>query len=799
MIKNYLKIALRNLFRNRIFSFVNIGGLAVGIAVALIIGLWVYDELSFNTSHKNYHYITELKAHADYNGELFTINSHPIPLAGELKTSYGNDFTYVVMSTATEKHDLSAGDKHFNEPGMYMQADAPHMLTLDMQQGNRNGLKDHSGIILSASLATKLFGNTDPLDKTITIDNKFMAKITGIYRDFPPNSDFKEVAFIAPFDFYLSCYEQVRQRSTNWNSVSVKIYAQLNRGTDVASASSRIKNVLAARMTGDAARRKPELFLHPMSKWHLHGEFEHGVNITSQPLKLVWIYSVIGILVLLLACINFMNLSTARSEKRAKEVGIRKSIGSSRLGLVKQFLGESILNCSIAFVVALVLTRLAMPWFNNIAAKEIDIPWGNPAFWIVSGVFVFVTGLIAGSYPAFYLSSFTPIKVLKGPFRTGRLAAIPRKALVVVQFTASIMLIIGTTVIYRQVQFARNRPVGYDRESLLQVELNSAEYQEKYDVIRNELAKTGMVSAVAASASPLTSIWSTATGLSWQGKADEKHMEFATVAVTHDYGKTVRWQFVAGRDFSKDLASDSLGFVINEAAAKQMGLMDPIGQSITWGQAANQSFRIIGMVKDMVMESPYAQVFPTIFFIYDREPMNCMFIRLIPDVAAKKAIPTVENTIRKIVPAAPIDYSFVDDDFNSKFAAEEKASQLVGAFAVLAIVISCLGLFGLASFLSEQRIKEIGIRKVLGASVFGLWRLLSVEFMILVLIALLVASPLAYYFMNNWLSEYSYRTNLSWWIFAGAGVAALLVTLSTVSFQSIKAAIANPVKSLRTE
>ena len=799
MIKNYFKIAWRNVSKNKISSVINVGGLAMGMAVAMLIGLWIYDEVTFNRYHKNIDRIAEVKANADYNGNIYTINSNPMPLGTELRSYSKSDFKYVVMSTSTEQHVLSSGARKFNAGGKYMQPEAPDMLTLKMLKGTRAGLKEPNSILLSLSLATKIFVDTDPINKVIKIDNKFLLKVTGIYEDLPDNTDFKDASFIAPFDFYLTCYDWAQRKYTDWNNICINIYTQLNPPANFDNASAHIKNILANHASGDLLKRKPELFLQPMSRWHLYSKFENGVNVTSDQLQYIWFYGIIGTFVLLLACINFMNLSTARSEKRAKEVGIRKAIGSVRRQLIHQFFSESLIVAGFAFILAIVLVQLSLPWYNDIAGKKINIPWIHPLFWMAGILFTIFTGLIAGSYPALYLSSFKPVKVLKGTFRVDRLAAIPRKVLVVVQFTVSIMLIIGTIVVYRQVQFAKNRPVGYSAENLLQLPLNTPELQNNYNVFSNELKNTGVVSDVAESASPVTSIWSTNSGFTWKGKENTAEIEFSTISVSYDYGKAIGWQFIVGRDFSKELTTDSTGFVINEAAAKLMGMQNPVGETIAWDQIKDKRFKILGVVKDMVMESPFKPASPTIFFVYQRDGMNCMFLKLSPYASASSALAKIEAVFKKINPGSSFEFSFVNDEFNKKFSAEERIGKLAAVFALLAIIISCLGLFGLASFVAEQRTKEIGVRKILGASLFNVWTLVSKEFVVLVLISLFIAAPAAWYFMNSWLQNYQYRADISWWIFAAAGSGALIITLLTVSFQAIKAALANPAKSLRTE
>lgn len=816
MFCNYLKVALRSLRKYKVQSFINISGLSIGMAVALLIGLWIWDELSFNKYHQNYERIAQIKSNATYNGEIYTIDSHPMPLGTEVQKNYSSDFRYVVMATATERHMLSSGEKKFAERGKYMQPEAPDMLSLKMLLGSRAGLKELNGVLLSSSLAKKIFGETDPINKLVKIDNTFDVKVTGVYDDLPDNTDFKDVSFIAPFDFYLSCYDWARKKYTNWNDICINIYVQLNPGANFARASAGIKNILATHVSGDFSKRKPALFLQPMSRWHLYSEFEHGVSVTSRQLQFIWFYGIIGVFVLLLACINFMNLSTARSEQRAKEVGIRKTMGSARGQLIGQFFSESLVVAALSFVLAILLVQFSLPWFNHVAGKKIQMPLSSLPFWAAGLLFVFITGILAGSYPALYLSSFKPVKVLKGTarfrtspergttlwakfFRAGRLAALPRKALVVLQFTVSIMLFIGTVIVYRQIQFVKDRPVGYTAGSLLQVPLNSPEFQNNYQVFGNELKKAGLVSEVAESASPVTSIWSTNTGFTWQGRQSTAGIEFSTICVSRDYGKTIGWKLAGGKDFSNGQTADSSGFVINEAAAKLLGLKHPVGETLEWDQVKGRQFEILGVVKDMVMESPFNPIAPTIFFIYQRDGLNFMFLKLDPHARPGDAVARIATVFKKINPNTSFEYSFVNDEFNRKFAAEERVGTLAALFAGLAILISCLGLFGLVSFVAEQRTREIGVRKVLGASVFELWRVMNKGFVMQVVISLTISIPATRYLMGNWLQHYSYRTNMPWWIFALAAAGAVLITLLTASYQSIRTALANPTKSLRAE
>jgi ABC-type antimicrobial peptide transport system permease subunit len=499
---------------------------------------------------------------------------------------------------------------------------------------------------------------------------------------------------------------------------------------------------------------------------------------------------------LLLACINFMNLSTARSQKRAKEVGIRKTIGSHRSQLIWQFFSESLLMVMLALMVALLLVVLLLPLFNEVANKQMFILWASPVFWAICIGFSLITGLIAGSYPAFYLSAFRPVKVLKGTFRVGRYAAIPRKVLVVLQFTVSVILIIVTVIVFRQIQFAQNRPIGYDRNGLVTLPMYTPAIHERFDVVRNELLQTGAVENMAECWSPITSVWNTNSGFNWEGKDPGMALDFPSEDVSYDYGKTVGWQFVAGRDFSRSFVTDSTAFVINEAAVKFTGLKDPVGKIITWD---NEPYHIIGVVKDVIAESPYAPVRPAVYHMLRGGAGTRLIVKINPKVSTQQALAKIEAVFKRHNPTHPFDYQFVDQDYANKFGDEQRFGKLASIFSILAILISCLGLFGMASFMAEQRTKEIGVRKVLGATLFSLWGLLSTDFVRLVIIALAIACPVAYYAMTGWLQQYAYRTTIPWWIFPAAAMGTLFITFLTVSYQALKAALMNPIKSLRTE
>jgi putative ABC transport system permease protein len=798
MIQSYFKIGWRNLAHQKGYSFINISGLAVGMAVTILIGLWVYDEFSFNKYHRNYNRIGRIIRNGTLNGVTSSSTYQPYALADELRTKYGTHFKNVVISWTQGDHVLSNGDDKFVKGGRFVEPVFPEMLSLKMLKGSLSGLNDPHSILLSASLAKTIFGADDPLDKALKIDNAMDVKVTGIYEDLPHNSDFHAATFLAPWQLYVLNNSWINSQGFGNNFLDV--YVELLHSGDFENVSTQVKDAILNNIQDhkDYVAVNPQIFVHPMNKWHLYSEFKNG-KAEAGLIQFVWLFSIVGAFVLFLACINFMNLSTARSEKRSKEVGIRKVMGSVRKQLVIQFFSESFIIVVLAFVVALLMVMLSLGAFNQLAGKNMSMFWTNPYFWATCLTFILITGVVSGSYPALYLSSFQPVKALKGSLQIGRGNFLPRKILVIIQFTVSVTLIIGTSTVYKQINYARDRPVGYSRDGLIMVLMNSSDYAGKTEVLRNELKNTKVVEEVALSFSPATEIWSSNGGFSWKGKAPDFQAEFATLSVTPEYGKTVGWEFITGRDFSRDLASDSSGFVVTESAAKVMNLENPIGETVKWepGWMKGRTYQIIGVVKDMVMESPYAKPMPTVFFM--SEAQNWINIKLKPGTKASEAIASIDAVFRKVVPSALADYKFADQEYDLKFISEQRIGQLALLFTVLAIFISCLGLFGLASFVAEQRTKEIGIRKVLGASVVGLWRMLSKEFVVLVMIAAGLAIPLAIYFLTNWLKRYDYRTELPWWIPVVSVVGALIITQVTVSFQAIRAARINPVKSLKSE
>ena len=791
MIRNYLTIALRNLSKNKVYSFINIIGLSVGIAVAMLIGLWVWDELSYNKYHKNYDRVVQAWISQTFNGHTGAGTAVSIPAVTEMATKYGADFKHTSLASWNNGHLLAKGDKKINKAGMYAQPALPEILSLKMIRGDYDALKSPGSIMISESLAKSLFGTEDPLNKTLKLDIKKDVKVTGVFEDIPFNSNFNDLYLLLPWSDYLVAESWVKDAQDLWGNHSFQFFAQVADHADIAKVSRKIRDVEMPHAFSKTD--KPQYFLHPMSRWHLYSDFKEGVNVGGS-IQFVWLFSIIGVFVLLLACINFMNLSTARSEKRAKEVGIRKSIGSLRSQLIWQFLSESFLVVSFALILAILIVLVCLPAFNDLSGKKVEFPFFYPQFWLALIVFSAFTGLISGSYPAFYLSSFNPLAVLKGTFKVGKWSAVPRKVMVVMQFTVSITLIIGTIIVFQQIQHAKNRPVGYDRQGLLQINI-SPNLFGKYYPLRDDLLKSGVVYEMSESSSPTTGIYSNQIGFEWEGMEEGSVPLFGTIACTHDFGKTIGWEIVAGRDFSRDYSTDSLAFILNESAVKLTGIKDIVGKTIKYN---GKPRTVVGVIKDMVMQSPYEPAVPTIFLM-DYEWANLVNVKLIPGKPVDQALKKVEAVFRKHDSDSPFEFKFADDEYETKFRAEERVGKLARVFAVLAVFISCLGLFGLAAYTAEQRTKEIGIRKALGASVAQMWAMLSKEFVYLVILSCLIASPIALYFLSDWLKRYEYHIELSWIVFAVSALTAIVITLLTVSFQAIKAALMNPVKSLRSE
>jgi putative ABC transport system permease protein len=794
MTKQFFKSIIRILINNKRDSIISIGGLSLGIAVVLLIVIWIQDELSFNKYHSGYNSIAMVMQNNIENGKIYTSPVFPTGFGTLLKTSYGNYFDKVVLvRTPAENRVVANGLRKFTQNGYFMQSGGPQLFSLRMVYGSVDGLKETNSILLSESLAEKLFSKSDPVNQLVKMDANWDLRVTGVYKDLPANSEFSDATFIAPIERFF----QSNPNLENWNNYNMQIFVGLQPNVEFRDVSNKIKDILKPYSPDS----KPEVFLHPMSRWHLYSQFENGVNITSEQLKYVWMYGIIGLFILLLACINFLNLSTARSEKSAKEIGIRKAIGSTRGQLIRKFLGESFISAFISFALAIVLTDLIIPFFSEAIGKSMEIPWNNKGFTIFCLVFIIITALMAGSYPAFYLSSFDPVKAIRGGTRSGSFIALPRKILVVFQYTISIILIIGTLIVNKQIQYAKDRPIGYNRDRLISLRVGSPEFRGKYNLLRNELLKTGVVNEMATSNYPVINTKGNNNGFDWKGRRPDFNPTFNTITVTAEYGKTIGLEFIEGRDFNREYHSDLSGVLINESAMKLMELANPIGEIISGKPPHDQQtthFEILGVVKDMVKGSPFEPARPSIIFLTESD-LSWLYIRLNPDKSVTQALPEAEAAFNRIVPSIPFDFRFADQEYESKFTEKERIGKMAAFFTVFAIIISCLGLYGLAAFLAENRTKEIGIRRINGAKVIQILVMLNKEFVKWIGIAFIIACPVAWYFMDKWLQGFIYRTDISIWIFGSAGVVSFGTALLTVSWQSWKAATRNPVEALRYE
>jgi len=791
MLKNYLKSAWRNIIRSKWYSVLNILGFATGMTIALLIGLWVYYQYSYNSFLPGYEQVYQVKSNYHTDGDIDTENSTPPKLADILRTQFP-EIAYASETDWFGNHGLIAGDKKLYNHGGQVQKDFLRIFQFPLINGDaRSALEDPYSIILTESTAKALFGDQDPIGKTVRFDNKNDLRVTGVLKDLPANSSF-QFHYLVPFSFFEQTNPWVqRMRSMPFGSGNAfQIFVKLKPGVSYAQIAPKIKNI--EKGTDNPYAKTTEIIMQPMAHWHLYTNYMNGKE-SGGFVEYVRLFGIIGLFVLAIACINFINLTTARSEKRAREVGVRKAIGSGRKDLIFQFLLESFMLVALAFGVAVVMSRLALPAFNSLMDSEITIPFSNERFWLLMLGSLCITALAAGSRPAFYLSSFSPVKVLKGTVQTGRVASFPRKVLVVLQFTCSIALIISTMIVYKQIQYAKDRPTGFNLNRVMITGM-SQDLVQNFSALKNELLGAGIVSSVTMSSSGATWVNLHEAIENWPGKKAGEKMELGTIWVNRDYFKTLGMKLADGADFSGE--SDRATVIINEAAVKRLGLKHPIGQTFKYDTTRT----IIGVVKDALMQSPYNPADPTMFlYDYDPSPHSLLLYRLAPQIGTQDAIARLTPIFNKYNPSYPYDYGFQDADYAQKFNSEVLIGKLAAIFAGLAIFISCLGLFGLAAYMAEQRNKEIGIRKVLGASVSQIWLLLTGDFIVLVLISCIVASPIAYYFLQHWLQNYDYRITIGPWVFIAAAIAAVIITVITISFQAIKAAIANPVNSLRSE
>ncbi|HEX9504046.1 MAG TPA: ABC transporter permease [Patescibacteria group bacterium] len=796
MFKNYFKTAWRNTLNNKVYSTLNIVGLAAGMAVTLLIGLWVFSQYSYDRFLPDYNQLYQVEINfTDQHDGTHTQAAVSIPLADVLRKSVpGIQLVAETDWVGYQSHDLLVGNKKLLISGGSVAPDFLKIFQYPLVKGSANSVfNDVYSIVINESTAKALFGNDDPINKTIRIDNQQDVKVTGVMKDIPANASL-QFSYLLPFSYKILTEEWMKNARTEWNNNSFEIFVKLQPGVTNAQIASKIKN-LVYQYNPHVRPVKPEVFLHPLKDWHLYSDFKNG-KVAGGFIDYVRMFGIIGALVLLIACINFINLSTARSEKRAREVGVRKAIGSTRRDLIHQFLTESILITFVAFLLSLLFVRLALPYFNTLTTGSVYVPYDNPVFWGIMIGYVLITGLLAGSRPAFYLSSFNAVKILKGSVRAGKAAVLSRKILVVVQFSCSVALIISTVIIYQQIQYAKDRPTGYSVDRLVSTSM-SGDLADHYEGLKNDLIASRMIEGVTKASSPLTGIyWH--TGIEkWPGQgAGELGINVGGVTITDNYFRTVGMKLLQGRDFSSDWSADTSNVIINEAAVKRMALREPIGQTITY-DGINGPARIIGVVQDALMESPFTPVEPTVF--NHGRGGNFVIYRLSASVNPHDAIEKITKIFDRYNPAYPYTYGFVDEEYDKKFNLETIVGQLAGIFAGLAIFISCLGLFGLAAFVAEQRTKEISIRKVLGASVIQLWMMLSGDFILLVLISCLIASPVALYFLQHWLEKYDYRVSIGPGVFVLSAIIAIIITLLTISFQAIKTALMNPIKSLRAE
>jgi len=792
MFRNYFKVAFRNLLRSKGFSIINISGLAVGMASAMLILLWVQNELSYDRFYSKTDQIYKVYNRDKVNGELQAVDQSPVALASALKQDYPEVEDAVNYRRVTFL--ATAGEKHLNAQGAFADSGFLSMFSFPLLAGKPDkALSGNNSIVLTQQLAKKLFGNEDAVGKTVRIDSTDNFTVTAVLKDLPGNTQF-DFEYLLPWNYIV----QLGWIDANdWVNNFSNTYVSLEQGVSQKVFDEKVKNIIISHTKGSGSESKAEVFTQPLSRLYLYSRSENG-QLVSGRIQMVRMFIIIAIFILLIACINFMNLSTARSEKRAKEVGIRKVMGAFKRSLVLQFISESILLACIAFIVAVVIVQLSLEGFEQLVGKQLSVDTGDPFLWLFALAFILFTGFIAGSYPAFYLSSFAPVKVLKGGFKKINALITPRKLLVILQFTFAIVLIICTIVVEQQLKFAQERDAGYNKNDLVYT-FAQGDVNKHFESIKNDLVNSGAAIAVTKSYSPITKRWNDGSGFQWQGSTEsDKRTDFIWCGSDADFVKTIGVKLVEGRDIDVyNYPTDSMAMLLNEEAVKMMHLKKPIGQIVTFTPDGRQ-WHVVGVVKNFILESPYEKINP-MMIVGPSQFLYVIHVRLNPANAMAVDIAKMEKIFKRYNPQYPFEYVFADESYAKKFADEQRIQTFAELFAGLSIFISCLGLFGLAAYMAENRIKEIGVRKVLGASTTNIAFLLSKDFLKLVIVSSVIASPVAYLVMSKWLSDYQYRTEIHWWIFFGTGLLAIIIALGTVSFQAIKAAIANPVESLRTE
>ncbi len=789
MLKNYLLVTVRNLWKNGFYSFINIAGLAIGITCSILIVLWVADERSADKFHPKAERLYQVWLNSHFDGRINSAVALPLATYEAMKTANAN----IVRSLVTDwgnDHLLASEEKRVTKYGFYVSEEFLEMFQFPMVAGNAEfALDDPSNIVLTESTAKALFGNEDPMGKSIRVDNQHDLKVTGVLEEIPGNSSF-QFDFLLPWKLFYNTTDWVRSSANDWsNNSSFQIFVELNDPANKAVTEDGIRDMLA--MHGQDKDIKHELFLYPLLRWRLHSSFTNGVEQGGMN-DYVQLFTIIAIFIIVIACINFMNLATARSERRAREVGVRKSMGSQRWQLMLQFMAESFSITAISYALGVLAAQLLLPSYNALIGKELFIDYASKEFWLFSLALIFITGTVAGSYPAFYLSGFQPLKVLKGKPIVGKGASLPRKILVTLQFGFSILLIIGTFVIYNQIQLVKGRDTGYSKENLITIAINK-DYHNNLDHIKAELLASGAVESLVRANTTIKNDGANFF-VGWPGKPDDLNVSFTTLVTDYGWAKTMGVKMIEGRDFSEDFKSDSTAIIVNKAALKVMGLKDPIGTQLDlWGQKRT----LIGVYDDVIMGSPFDEAKPMCAVLQDW--WGFITIRLEETNDLQASLSTVETVFKKYGPSYPFEYKFVNVEFQKKFTTIDLTSKLASLFAVLAVIITGLGLFGLASFTTEQRTREIGVRKVLGASVSEIIGLIVKEFSLLVIGAFMISAPLSWWLMTRYLERYTVRTPIAWWIFPLTGAIALLFALSIVSTQAFRAARSNPVKSLRSE
>ena len=788
MIKNYFKIAWRSLINNKLYSAINIGGLGIGMAVSFMLLLYVYNEFTFDTFHQNKDRIYKVMRNQPANGEVNTGDATPVQAAAIFIKDYPE-----VEAAARTNNGYDQLFNYNNNPLKFnlMSADASflNIFTLDFVKGNKTeAFKDPASVIMTQSAVKALFGDKDPIGQTVKLNGTQLVKVTAVIRDLPQNSTFNFKALI-PWSLYETMQPWIK--TSSWGNYSFQTYVMLKPGVNVDAFNHKIKDLIARN---NPTNKENQLFLYLFNNWHLHSEFKNGVN-SGGSIEYVRLFLFLAIGILLIACINFMNLSTARSERRSREVGIRKVVGARRIAIIQQFLSESVLTAVLALFVAIITMTVFLPYFNQIIQKQLTIPYHIYWAWIVAIGVTLLTGLLSGSYPALFLSSFKPVKVLKGNNIRGKKTLHSRQILVVVQFVFATCLILSSILIYKQISYIKNRPVGYAQNGVLEFDMEGSMYKQ-FENFRRDAVNSGAVVDGAATSISIANTNGSTWGVTWPGQlAGEDKIPIDQIAVSYHFTSTYGLHISQGRDFDESRASDTLALMLNEAAVKLMRLKTPLGQIVKW---QGKPCTVIGVVKNFVWGSPYEPVQPVIIG-FDKGWAGQIGLRLNPKAPVSKSLARIEAIYKKYNPEYPFQYKFVDENFNGKFQTERLLGTLSSSFTILAIVISCLGLFGLASFSAEQRKKEISIRKVLGASISSLWFNLSKEFLQLVIISFLIGAAISWYYMNRWLAQYTYKTDVSWWVFIVTMGISIVVCLVTVSWQAIKAALNNPVKSLKSE